>query len=144
MAAVVTRSSETGQRIMDTVVLKIPIVGPLVSKLALSRFGRAMAVLIRSGGPMLEGLGVVSGALGNRVVGDAVLAARERMQQGESMSQSLQRNGLIPPMVPQEARVLLPLGGYRAKEGEALRCGPPAAAGTRIATAPGGGNMPRT
>ena len=105
MAAVVTRSSETGQRIMDTVVLKIPIVGPLVSKLALSRFGRAMAVLIRSGGPMLEGLGVVSGALGNRVVGDAVLAARERMQQGESMSQSLQRNRLIPPMVAQMVRV---------------------------------------
>src|SRR5207245_9486146 len=63
------------------------------------------AVLCRSGGPMLEGLGVVSGALGNRVVGDAVLAARDRLQQGESMSQSLQRNRLLPPMVAQMVRV---------------------------------------
>jgi len=105
MGMVVLRSSEFGQRIMDAVVLKVPIVGSLVSKLSLSRFGRAMAVLIRSGGPMLEGLGVVAGALGNRVIGDAVLSARERMQAGESMSQSLQRNRLIPPMVAQMVRV---------------------------------------
>jgi len=105
MGMVVLRSSEIGQRIMDAVILKVPIVGSLVSKLSLSRFGRAMAVLIRSGGPMLEGLGVVAGALGNRVIGDAVLSARERMQAGESMSQSLQRNRLIPPMVAQMVRV---------------------------------------
>ena len=105
MAMVVIRSSELGQRIMDAVVLKVPIVGPLVLRLSFARFGRAMAVLIRSGGPMLEGLNVVAGALGNRIVGGAVVAARDRMQAGESMSQSLQRSRLVPPMVSQMVRV---------------------------------------
>jgi len=105
MAMVVIRSSELGQRIMDAVVLKVPIVGPLVLRLSFARFGRAMAVLIRSGGPMLEGLDVVAGALGNRIVGGAVVAARDRMQAGESMSQSLQRSRLVPPMVSQMVRV---------------------------------------
>src|SRR2546426_9357949 len=76
MAMVVIRSSELGQRIMDAVVLKVPIVGPLVLRLSFARFGRAMAVLIRSGGPMLEGLDVVAGALGDRIVGGGGGAAR--------------------------------------------------------------------
>src|SRR5256886_13423917 len=95
---VVLRSSEIGQRIMDAVILKVPIVGSLVSKLSLSRFGRAMAVLIRSGGPMLEGLGVVAGAPGNRVIGDAGPSARERMQAGAFMLQTLQTNPCHSPL----------------------------------------------
>src|SRR3989454_11239021 len=80
MGMVVTRSSELGQRIMDAVVLKVPIGGPLALRLWFARFGRAMAVLIRSGGPMLEGLSVVAGALGDRVVGGGGLPARGRVR----------------------------------------------------------------
>src|SRR2546430_14397305 len=65
MGMVVTRSSELGQRIMDAVVLKVPIVGPLVLRLSFARFGRAMAVLLRSGGPMPEGPCVLARAPGD-------------------------------------------------------------------------------
>src|SRR3989441_1382894 len=98
MAMVVTRSSELGQRIMDAVVLKVPIVGPLVLRLSFARFGRAMAVLIRSGGPMLEGLSVVAGALGNRIVGGAGVAGPGPGQAGGTVSQALPRNPPVSPL----------------------------------------------
>ncbi len=65
------RRTEAGQRAFDKWVLRAPIIGPLVHRLALARFGRSMAVVIRSGIPILEGLAVVATALGNRVVGAA-------------------------------------------------------------------------
>jgi len=73
--------------------------------LAFSRFGRSMAVVIRSGVPLLEGLTAVADALGNRVVGAAVQAARERMRVGMSMAEALARSPLIPAMVVQMVRV---------------------------------------
>lgn len=101
----VLRGSEGGRRFLDRVVLKVPIMGPLMLKLALARFGRAMAVVIRSGIPMLEGLAAVAAALGNHVVGDQLNAARERMRGGQSMAEALSRSPLIPPMVVQMVRV---------------------------------------
>lgn len=102
---VVMRGTKSGQRIVDAVLLRVPILGPMMLKLAFARFGRAMAVVIRSGVPMLEGLAAVADALGNRVVGDAVAASRDRMRAGESMAGSLARSPLVSPMVVQMVRV---------------------------------------
>ncbi|MBI2123424.1 MAG: type II secretion system F family protein [Armatimonadetes bacterium] len=102
---VAMRRSKAGQRTIDVLILRTPSLGGLVQKLAFARFGRSMAVVIRSGVPMLEGLAAVADAMGNRIIGDAVAATRERMRQGKSMAESLSRSPLIPPMVVQMIRV---------------------------------------
>lgn len=99
------RTTEAGRWFVDTLLLRIPIMGPLVLRLALARFGRAMAVVIRSGIPILEGLAVVATALGNRVVGREFEAAREGMRAGQSVAESLSRRRIIPSMVVQMVRV---------------------------------------
>jgi len=105
IVASAARRTEAGQRLVDTAMLRLPVLGPLVLRLALARFGHAMAVVIRSGIPILEGLAVVATALGNRIVGREFEAAREGMRAGQSMAQALQRQSLIPPMVVQMVRV---------------------------------------
>jgi type IV pilus assembly protein PilC len=102
---VLLRNSKAGRRTIDVILLRLPIMGQIIQKLAFARFGRSMAVVIRSGIPLLEGLSAVADALGNRVIGDAIAAARERMRQGKSMADSLARSPLIPPMVVQMIRV---------------------------------------
>lgn len=99
------RNTPGGRYRIDAVLLKVPILGTITLKLALARFGRSMAVVMRSGIPMLEGLAVVADALGNQVVGNGVRAARERMREGRSMAESLSLSPLIPPMVTQMIRV---------------------------------------
>ncbi len=99
------RRTEAGQRVFDTWVLRAPIIGPLVHRLALARFGRSMAVVIRSGIPILEGLAVVATALGNRVVGAAFEVAREQMREGQPMADAMRKQPLIPSMVVQMVRV---------------------------------------
>jgi len=101
VAGSAARRTDSGQRIVDRIMLRVPLLGPMVLRLSLARFGRAMAVVIRSGIPLLEGLDAVADSLGNRVIGDAVAAARERMRQGKSMADALARSSLISPMVVQ-------------------------------------------
>ncbi|HVH32112.1 MAG TPA: type II secretion system F family protein, partial [bacterium] len=105
IGASTARRSEAGQRAFDTWVLRMPVLGPLVHRLALARFGRSMAVVIRSGIPILEGLAVVATALGNRVVGAAFEAAREQMRAGQPMADAMRKQPLIPSMVVQMVRV---------------------------------------
>jgi len=64
-----------------------------------------MAVVIRSGIPILEGLAVVATALGNRVVGTAFEVAREQMREGQPMADAMRKQPLIPSMVVQMVRV---------------------------------------
>ncbi len=105
MAASAARRTDAGQRAVDRLMLRVPLLGPMMLRLSLARFGRAMAVVIRSGIPLLEGLAVVATALGNRVVGREFSAAREGMRAGQSMAEALQRQPLVPPMVVQMVRV---------------------------------------
>lgn len=105
LLSTLARRTESGHRFIDTAILRAPILGPIVSKLAFSRFGRSMAVVMRSGVPILEGLAAVADALGNRVIGSAVSGARERMRAGMSMAEALGHSPLIPRMVVQMVRV---------------------------------------
>lgn len=105
LAASAARRTDTGQRAVDTLMLRLPILGPLMLRLAFARFGRAMAVVIRSGIPILEGLAVVATALGNRPIGSQFEAAREEMRAGRSMADALRQQPMIPPMVVQMVRV---------------------------------------
>lgn len=105
LGASTARRTEAGQRAFDAWILRVPLLGPLVHRLALARFGRSMAVVIRSGIPILEGLAVVATALGNRVVGAAFEAAREQMRAGQPMADAMRKQPLIPSMVVQMVRV---------------------------------------
>jgi type IV pilus assembly protein PilC len=105
LAAALARRTERGQQLLDALLLRAPIVGPVVLRLAFARFGRSLAVVIRSGVPLLEGLAAVADALGNRVVAAGVQEARERMRAGMSMAEALGRSAVVPSMVVQMVRV---------------------------------------
>ena len=79
--------------------LRLPVFGPLFSKVAMSRFSRTFATLIRSGVPILGALDIVAGTAGNRLISDAVMDAKESVRQGNTLAEPLAASGLFPPMV---------------------------------------------
>jgi type IV pilus assembly protein PilC len=85
----------------DTIKLKIPVFGNLFEKIALSRFTRTLALLLRSGVPVLQALEIVSETTGNEVVGRAALDVKESVRSGESMASPLSTHKVFPNMVVQ-------------------------------------------
>ncbi len=85
----------------DKVKLKIPVAGDLVAKISLSRFTRTLALLLRSGVPVLQALDIVAEATGNEVLARAALDVKESVRQGESISGPLEKHPIFPPMVVQ-------------------------------------------
>ncbi len=85
----------------DKVKLKIPIFGDLFKKVAISRFSRTLALLLRAGVPVLQALDIVAGSTGNEVLARASLDVKESVRKGESMAGPLQRHEIFPPMVVQ-------------------------------------------
>jgi len=90
-----------GKRHWDWVKLKIPIFGKLNHKIAIARFSRTLSTLLASGVPILQALETVAGAVDNEIIGDAVMAARAAIREGEQIGDPLQRSGMFPPMVVQ-------------------------------------------
>ena len=104
IAAMVTsfilwKKSPAGEKQWHWVLLKVPIFGPLMRKVAISRFARTFATLIQSGVPILGALEIVSVTTGNRIIEDAVTAAKESVKKGETLGEPLGRSGVFPPMV---------------------------------------------
>lgn len=95
----VFRRSEPGARIIDWCVLKVPIFGSLAQKVALSRFSRTFATLLKSGVPILGSLEIVADTCGNRIIQDAIMNARESVRNGNSLADPLERSPVFPPMV---------------------------------------------
>lgn len=93
------KKTPAGAGFVDWAILKAPVFGPLFRKVALSRFSRTFATLIRSGVPILEALEIVSATVGNRVLAKVVDAAREHVRQGESLCEPFSRSKVFPPMV---------------------------------------------
>lgn len=93
------KKSDMGAYQFDWMVLRIPIIGQLFQKVALSRFSRTFATLIGSGVPILGALEIVSGTAGNRIVSQAVDKARESVRQGETLAAPLSESPVFPPMV---------------------------------------------
>jgi len=94
-------STPVGKKQYDRLVLKLPVFGPLNSKVAISRFSRTLSTLLSSGVPVMQGLEVVAKASGNEIVSEAVLTARTSIREGESIAPPLQESGIFPPMVTQ-------------------------------------------
>lgn len=91
--------TEHGAWQIDVLKLRIPVVGELVQKMAISRFSRTFATLIASGVPMMRSLEIVGETAGNRVVAHAVDAARNAIREGQKISTPLAQSNLFPGMV---------------------------------------------
>ena len=85
----------------DKVKLRVPIFGELFRKVALSRFTRTLALLLKAGVPVLQALDIVSETTGNEVLARASQEVKESVRSGESMSSPLERHKVFPPMVVQ-------------------------------------------
>jgi type IV pilus assembly protein PilC len=91
--------TDRGSRVIDRFVLKIPVVGTLIQKVAVARFTRTLGTLVAAGVPILEGLRITARSAGNRVVEGAVMQAREAVTAGRPLSEPLRVAPVFPPMV---------------------------------------------
>ncbi len=88
-----------GRHAFDKFKLKVPVVGPVVSKVAISRFTRTLGTLVSSGVPILQALTIVKETAGNVIIGNAVGAVHESVKEGETITAPLEASGVFPPMV---------------------------------------------
>jgi len=86
---------------LDRASLKLPIIGSVLEKAALSRFARTLATTFAAGVPLVDALKTVAGATGNVVYGDATLQIRDDVATGHQMQLAMQQTGIFPPMVVQ-------------------------------------------
>ncbi len=85
----------------DRAILKLPVIGNIIHKAALARFCRTTATMFAAGVPLVEALGSVAGATGNRVYETAVLTMRDDVATGQSLQLAMKQQGLFPHMVIQ-------------------------------------------
>jgi type IV pilus assembly protein PilC len=93
--------SEKGKTVLDRLLLKLPVFGPLFQKIAVARFSRTLGTLVSSGVPILDGLNIVSRTAGNKTIEVAIINARASIREGETIAEPLGRSGHFPPMVIQ-------------------------------------------
>ncbi|MBI5630535.1 MAG: type II secretion system F family protein [Elusimicrobia bacterium] len=92
-------ASPIGQKWVDGHVLKAPIFGIILKKVAVAKFTRTLGTLIKSGVPIMQALETVAGTAGNVVVAEAVMSARESIREGGHLADPLKKCGLFPNMV---------------------------------------------
>ncbi|MBA3963715.1 MAG: type II secretion system F family protein [Chthoniobacterales bacterium] len=91
--------STRGRQFSDRWKLKLPIFGPLVHKICMSRFARTFAQLLRSGVPILEVLDIVGGSAGNHVVEESIKGVSADVERGDNLSVALSKKKIFPPML---------------------------------------------
>jgi type IV pilus assembly protein PilC len=90
-----------GRFVLDTIVLKLPVLGILMRKIAVARFTRTLGTLISSGVPILEGLDITAKTAGNAVVEKALQQVRRSLEEGKSLTEPLRESEVFPGMVTQ-------------------------------------------
>ena len=93
------KKTKSGHYIVDKIKLRMPVLGPVFSKVAISRFCRTLGTLVSSGVPILQALTIVKETSGNVVVGEAVTAIHESVKEGETITAPLEASNVFPPMV---------------------------------------------
>lgn len=88
-----------GRAWFDRLKLRLPIVGKLLRKVAIARFARTLATLVRAGVPILAAMDIVARTAGNKVIEEAVMAARTSVREGENIADPLAQSKAFPPMV---------------------------------------------
>ncbi|MFL6247071.1 MAG: type II secretion system F family protein [Thermoanaerobaculia bacterium] len=90
-----------GKRVIDGMMLKAPVIGMLLRKIAVARFCRTLSTLTSSGVPILDGLQITARTAGNSIVEDAIMATRKSVEEGKTISEPLGDTEVFPPMVVQ-------------------------------------------
>ncbi|MBP7146979.1 MAG: type II secretion system F family protein [Acidobacteria bacterium] len=93
--------TEKGRRVIDGAMLKFPVIGMLLRKIAVARFCRTLATLTSSGVPILDGLEITARTAGNSIVEDAIRSVRNSVEQGKTISDPLRETKVFPNMVVQ-------------------------------------------
>ncbi len=91
----------SGRRVVDRGVLKAPIIGELMQKIAVARFCRTLSTLVSSGVPILDGLEITAKTSGNAIIEDAIMSVRKAVESGMTIAQPLKESNEFPPMVVQ-------------------------------------------
>src|SRR5687767_76714 len=94
-------ATEKGRRVIDAISLKLPILGPILRKIAVARFCRTLSTLMASGVPILDGLDITAKTSGNAIIEDAIQTTRKSIERGETISAPLKETGVFPGMVCQ-------------------------------------------
>jgi type IV pilus assembly protein PilC len=90
-----------GRYVLDSVILRLPVIGILMRKIAVARFTRTLGTLIASGVPILEGLDITAKTAGNAVVEKALQQVRKSLEEGKSLTEPLKDSEVFPGMVTQ-------------------------------------------
>lgn len=91
--------TERGKMMKDRFALKLPVFGPIIQKIIISRFCRSLSALLKSGVPVLQALDVIKNIAGNYAVIKSIKDAEDSIKEGQSISSTLQKSGVFPPMV---------------------------------------------
>ncbi|HEY5995993.1 MAG TPA: type II secretion system F family protein [Candidatus Deferrimicrobiaceae bacterium] len=92
---------ESGRRLIDGLLLKTPVVGPLLQRIAVARFSRTLGTMVSSGVPILEAMDIVAKSAGNKVIEEAISKARLSISEGKTIADPLGESGVFPSMVTQ-------------------------------------------
>jgi len=99
------KATDKGEQVVDKYLLKAPVLGDLLRKVAVAKFTRTLGTMISSGVPILDGMEVVAKTAGNRIVEDAINNTRQSVSEGKTISGPLEESGVFPPMVCQMVAV---------------------------------------
>jgi type IV pilus assembly protein PilC len=94
-------STEKGKRTIDQYLLRAPIFGDLLKKVAVAKFSRTLSTMLGSGVPIIEGLDIVSRTAGNKIIEEALQETKKKISEGKTISEPLSESGIFPPMVVQ-------------------------------------------
>jgi type IV pilus assembly protein PilC len=94
-----------GRHMIDAIMLKLPILGNILRKVAVARFCRTLSTLLASGVPILDGLDITARTAGNAIIEDAIQVTRTSIERGETISAPLRETGVFPGMVVQMINV---------------------------------------
>lgn len=92
-------STKNGRRVLDKLVLKLPLFGPVLLKSSVARFSRTLGTLVTSGVPILQALNITRDTAGNTVVAEAIMKVHDAVKEGESMVAPLDASKIFPAMV---------------------------------------------
>jgi type IV pilus assembly protein PilC len=96
---------EAGRRNIDRMLLRTPVVGSLLQRIAVARFSRTLGTMVSSGVPILESMDIVAKTAGNKIIEEAILKARGSISEGKTIAEPLMESTVFPPMVTQMVAV---------------------------------------